>query len=296
MFNFVGGIDYDRQWSYSNSDGTQQWGDASQTGLYGQLRATFFDSLTLTAGGRIDWHSLYGSNATWRVGAAYLLSATDTKFKASYGTSFKAPSLLQLYNVGTFCVGNPNLQPETSRGWEAGVEQGIFNGKVRGGFTYFKNNISNLIDCVSPFLQYTNVAPQAQTEGTESWVQIAFTDWLDLHVSYTHMLSFNLTTGAWLPRRPEDVASVRVTVRPIETVRLGAELNQVEGRHDLDPINGSPIRPWPYTLLRATASWDIRKDFQLFARAENILNRVYEEPSGFNAPMFQAFFGMKARF
>jgi vitamin B12 transporter len=296
MFNFVGGIDYDNQWSYSNSDGTQQWGQASQTGLYGQLRATLFDALTLSAGGRVDWHNLYGSNGTWRVGAAYLLRETDTKFKGSYGTAFKAPSLSQLYTVGLFCVGNRNLQPETSRGWEAGVEQGMFNGKVKGGITYFKNNINNLIDCVSPYLQYTNVAPQAQTEGAESFIQIAFTNWLDLYVSYTHTLSFNLTTGAWLPRRPEDVYSVRVTVRPIESVRLGAELNQVEGRHDIDPITGAPIQPWPYTYVRATASWQARKDLELYARAENVLNRVYEEPAGFNAPSFQAFFGLKARF
>jgi vitamin B12 transporter len=296
MFNFVGGLDYDQQWSYSNSDGTQQWGQANQTGLYGQLRATFFDALTLTAGGRVDWHSLYGSNGTWRVGAAYLLREPDTKFKASYGTAFKAPALNQLYNVGLFCVGNPNLQPETSQGWEAGVEQGMFNGKVRGGITYFKNNINNLIDCVSPFRQYTNIAPQASTEGTETFVQIAFTDWLELHLAYTHTLAFNLTTGAWLVRRPEDVYNVRLTVRPIETVRLGVEMNQVEGRHDIDVITGAPVQPSPYTYLRATASWEVRKDLELYTRAENILDRQYEEPEGFKAPNFQAFFGVKARF
>jgi vitamin B12 transporter len=296
MLNFVGGIDYDNQWAYSNSDGAQQWGQASQTGIYGQLRATLLDALTLSAGGRVDFHSLYGSNGTWRVGAAYLLRETDTKFKASYGTSFKAPSLLQLYSGGAFCAGNPNLQPETSRGWEAGVEQGMWNGKVKGGITYFKNNLSNLIDCVAPFAQYTNTAPQASTEGTESFIQIAFTSWLDLYASYTHLFAFNLTTGAWLLRRPEDTYSVRLTARPVEGVRLGAELTQVEGRHDLDPVTGAPIQPWPYTLLRATASWDVRKDLELFGRIENALNRVYEEPAGFNAPILQVFFGAKARF
>jgi vitamin B12 transporter len=296
QFNVVTGIDYNKQWAYSNADGVQQWGDASQTGLYGQARLTVFEALTLSAGGRVDFHSLYGSNATWRVGAAYLLAETHTKFKASYGTAFKAPSLNQLFNAGLFCVGNPNLQPETSRGWEAGVEQEMFDGKMTTGITYFRNNISNLIDCVTPFVQFTNVAPQAQTEGVESFVQIAFTSWLDLHASYTYTQAFNLTTGAWLPRRPENVISARLAVRPIGGVRLGLELNQIGGRHDLDPVLFTPNLPPPYTNLRATAAWDVRKDVELYARAENVLDQRYEEPSGFQAPTFQTFFGVKARF
>ena len=56
------------------------------------------------------------------------------------------------------------------------------------------------------------------------------------------------------------------------------------------------MNPSPYTLLRATAQYDVVKNVQLFARAENMLNRVYEEPEGFQAPYFQAFFGVKAKF
>ncbi|WP_428661791.1 TonB-dependent receptor plug domain-containing protein [Reyranella sp.] len=294
--SIVAGIDYSNQWAYSNADTVQQWGQVSQTGLYAQGRVTLFEALTLSAGGRVDFNSLYGSNGTWRVGANYLLSATNTTFKASYGTAFKAPSLNQLYNAGLFCVGNRNLQPETSRGFEVGAEQTMFDGKVKAGVLYFKNNISNLIDCVTPFTQYTNVAPQAQTEGTESFVDIQVTDWLDVHFAYTHTLAFNLTTGAWLVRRPEDVFSVRAAVRPIEGVRLGAELNSVGGRHDLDAVTFTPITPPPYTLLRATAAWDVRKGVELFARAENILDQRYEEPTGFQPPAFQAFFGVKAKF
>ena len=56
------------------------------------------------------------------------------------------------------------------------------------------------------------------------------------------------------------------------------------------------MQPSPYTLLRFTAAYDVLPSVQLFARAENVLNTVYEEPEGFQAPYFQAFFGVKARF
>ena len=44
-----------------------------------------------------------------------------TQFKAAYGTAFRAPSLFDRFGVdSTGYVGNPNLQPETAQGWEAG--------------------------------------------------------------------------------------------------------------------------------------------------------------------------------
>ncbi len=306
LFNFVGGVDFNQQWAYTNTNIDHQfplfnpvmenWGAASQTGLYGQVRSTLFSALTLTLGGRLDWQSRYGQVGTWRAGAAYLLRETDTKFKGSYGTAFKAPALLELYNTGLFCAGNPNLRPEYSRGYELGVEQGMFNGKVRGGITYFKNNISNLIQCAPPtFLLLQNVN-NAQTEGVEMSLQIAFTSWLDFYIAYTHQLAFNADTGVVLVRRPEDTVSARVGIRPWDGVRLGAELTQVSARHDIDAVTGALMVPSPYTLLRATAAWDVRKGLELYARAENILNDQYEQPEGFKPPSFQVFFGARARF
>ena len=306
LFNFVGGVDFNRQWAYTNTNVdhefpqfnpfVENWGAASQTGLYGQVRSTLFSALTLSLGGRMDWQSRYGQVGTWRAGAAYLLSATDTRFKGSYGTAFKAPALLELYSTGQFCAGNPNLQPEYSRGYELGVEQEMFNGKVRGAITYFKNNISNLIQCAPPsFLLLQNVN-NAQTEGVEMSVQIDFTSWLDVNVAYTHQLAFNADTGVVLVRRPEDTVSVRAALRPREGMRFGAELNQVSARHDINALTGALMVPSPYTLVRVTAGWDVRKGLELYARIENLLNDKYEEPEGFKPPSIQGFVGVRARF
>ena len=306
LFNFVGGVDFNRQWAYTNPNVdhefpqfnpfVENWGAASQTGLYGQVRSTLFSALTLSLGGRMDWQSRYGQVRTWRAGAAYLLSATDTRFKGSYGTAFKAPALLELYSTGQFCAGNPNLQPEYSRGYELGVEQEMFNGKVRGAITYFKNNISNLIQCAPPsFLLLQNVN-NAQTEGVEMSVQIDFTSWLDVNVAYTHQLAFNADTGVVLVRRPEDTVSVRAALRPREGMRFGAELNQVSARHDINALTGALMVPSPYTLVRVTAGWDVRKGLELYARIENLLNDKYEEPEGFKPPSIQGFVGVRARF
>jgi vitamin B12 transporter len=299
----IAGIDYDRQWAYSNTlssvaPGTLAalaWGTMSQTGLYGQVRLNPFEGFNLNAGGRVDFNDIYGSVGTWRAGASYLWAPTDTKVKASYGTAFKAPSLFELFGTGFFCGGNRNIQPEYSRGYEVGVEQGIFDRKVKAGITYFFNTYSNLIQCPPPFTSLQNVA-NAQSEGFESFVQISPLKWFDLYFDYTFTIARNVDANQPLVRRPQDIFNIRAEVRPWENTLFGVGVLQVSNRTDFNATTGAIMNPSPYTLLRFTAQYDVIPAVQLFARAENVLNRVYEEPEGLQAPYFQAFFGVKARF
>lgn len=299
----IAGLDYDRQWAYSNTLGSvapgtlasQAWGTMSQTGLYGQLRLNPFEGFNLNAGGRVDFNDMYGNVGTWRAGASYLWAPTDTKVKASYGTAFKAPSLFELFGTGLFCGGNRNIQPEYSRGYEVGVEQGIFERKVKAGITYFFNTYSNLIQCPPPFTSLQNVA-NAQSEGFETFVQISPVKWFDFYFDYTNLIARNVSANQPLVRRPGDVFNIRAEVRPWENTMFGVGVLQVNSRTDFNAITGAIMTPSPYTLLRITAQYDVIPAVQLFARAENVLNRVYEEPEGFQAPYFQAFFGVKARF
>jgi vitamin B12 transporter len=296
----IAGLDYDRQWADTNTIGpftpyTYSSGTMVQTGLYGQLRLNPFAGFNLNLGARTDFNDTFGNVSTWRAGASYLWAPTDTKFKASYGTAFKAPSLFDLYGPGAFCSGNRNIQPEYSRGYEFGVEQGIFDRKVKAGITYFFNTYSNLIQCPPPFTSLQNVA-NAQSEGLESFVQISPVKWFDLYFDYTHTFARNADTQLPLVRRPQDVFNIRAEVRPWDDTLFGIGVLQVSNRTDFDATTGALINPSPYTLLRVTAQYDVIKNVQLFARAENMLNRVYEEPEGFQAPYFQAFFGVKARF
>lgn len=296
----IAGVDYDRQWAYTNTVGsftpyTQGWGAMTQTGLYGQLRFNPFEGFNLNVGGRSDFNDTFGTVGTWRAGASYLWAPTDTKFKGSYGTAFKAPSLFELYGPGAFCGGNRNLQPEYSRGYEFGVEQGIYDRKVKAGITYFFNTYSNLIQCPPPFLALQNVA-NAQSEGFEATVQVSPVKWFDFYFDYTHTFARNVDTNVVLVRRPQDVFNIRAEVRPWTDTLFGVGILQVSNRTDFNATTGVIMNPSPYTLVRITAQYDVIKDVQLFARAENVLNRVYEEPEGFQAPYFQAFFGIKAKF
>ena len=74
------------------------------------------------------------------------------RFFAQYAFGFNAPTPTQLYSrygaPGTYLIaGNPDLKPETSRGWEIGTKLG--DDKLNGSLTYFDNNYKNFIESVN---------------------------------------------------------------------------------------------------------------------------------------------------
>src|SRR5208282_6266588 len=78
--------------------------------VFGEVQAQPITDFYLTAGGRLDDHSVFGPFRTYRVTGAYLIDETGTKLHAALGTGFRAPSLYELFDSFS---GNPALRPET---------------------------------------------------------------------------------------------------------------------------------------------------------------------------------------
>ena len=78
-------------------------------GLYVQEQFDAGDSFFATAGFRVDDHERFGAHTTFRIAPAFFINETGTKFKATYGTGFRAPSLNQLWfnSVGIQFVIDP---------------------------------------------------------------------------------------------------------------------------------------------------------------------------------------------
>ncbi|MBM4299710.1 MAG: TonB-dependent receptor, partial [Deltaproteobacteria bacterium] len=106
-------------------------------------RAAWPFGLTLEAGVRADFPTDFEAEVSPRVGAAYKFAATGTTVKTNWGEGFHLPSFFALGNP---IVGNANLKPETSRNFDIGVTQSLWNEKIEVGATYFENRFRNLID------------------------------------------------------------------------------------------------------------------------------------------------------
>jgi vitamin B12 transporter len=51
-----------------------------------------------------------------------------------------------------------------------------------------------------------------------------------------------------------------------------------------------------YTLVNLAASYDLTKNFQIFGRVENLLDKEYEEVKGYGTPGISFFGGIKLSF
>src|SRR5262245_57924365 len=107
----------------SNENESFQQGPRSKSanlrGQFVELQTDYQKTFFLVANGRIDDDEFFGSHATYRIAPAVIVPWTDTKFRASYGTGFKVPTLVQRFQdfPPTFFA-NPNLKPESSTGYD----------------------------------------------------------------------------------------------------------------------------------------------------------------------------------
>jgi len=269
---------------------------ARTTGYYLQDQVKLRDSWFTTLGVRLDDHSRFGSETTYRIASAYLVRQTGTKFKGTYGTGFKAPSLYQLYSQ----YGNQNLDPEESTGWDIGVEQSLFDKKLILGVTYFSNEFDELIEFVgyeSGTSKYINVA-EAEAKGVEIFASVRPIGDLIFRASYTYTDTEDKETGKDLLRRAQNKFGLDVNYQFMDKGNVNLSLVYVGKRDDND------YSTWPatrvelddYVLANLAASYDITRNIQVFGRVENFLDEDYKEVKGFGTPELSAFAGCKLLF
>ena len=247
--------------------------------------------VSAVAGARVDDHSAFGSETTWRVAPVYSVAGTGTRIKASCGTGFKAPSLFQLYSA----YGSPDLDPETSLGWDAGVEQDLMDGRITVGATFFRNEFDDMIDYDFALSRYGNVG-KAEAQGVEAFVAAKPTDDLTVRASYTYTDTENKDTGKSLERRPRNKASLDASYAFTARARGTASLVYVGDRADIDYAAYETITLDSYWLAGLRAEYDVRRNVTVFGRVENLLDEEYEEVFGYGTPGRAAYGGVKMTF
>jgi vitamin B12 transporter len=233
------------------------------------------ERFNVTLGGRVDDVADVARFETWRSTAAYSIFETGTKLRASAGTGAKAPTLFQLY-APTF--GNPNLNPEESFGYDAGIDQSLFAGRVNVSLTGFANSFRDLIEFDSTAMRYFNVA-RAETSGLEASVDVeVIPSFVRLRAAYTNLRAKDLRTNLTLARRPDHVARVAISITPTPDWLIEPRIVTVSDRFSGANETG---------LLSAYTRVDLYMDYRfngawkVFARGENILNQRYQEVLNF---------------
>jgi len=281
---------------------------------YAQVSGDVVRDLTLTAGVRHDSHQTFGDHDTGQVGAAWRLNGGATILRSSWGTGFKAPTLYQLYSD----YGNTRLKPEEAEGWDGGVEQRFWDGRVVLQAGYFGRDTSNLIAffycgggadplCAGPggparLGYYANVA-KAHAEGAELQGEVAVTPRLSLSGEYTYTHSVDRSTGSFtfgklLARRPQDTASSTLTYAFPDAATAAVAVRYAGDSFD-DAAN--TIRLKAYTLVDLRGSYPLPRRFapvglELYGRIENLFDARYETAYRYGTLGRGAYAGVRAKF
>ena len=279
-------------------------------------RATIADTVFTSLSARYDDNSknrnAFQNHTTWRATGAYLFGNDITRAHASYGTGIKNPAITELYGFDGSFVGNPDLEPETSKGWDIGLEHNFGNMTVDA--TYFDNRITNEI------LGFGNYAdPECQEFGCPQWAVnspgVNTTKGWEISargsLGADWELSANLTlskartpSGEQLVRRPDQIASVNLN-RNFTYMDKSGNLNlniQHNGKQsDVTFPAPSFTRTLQtlkaYTLVHLSGNLQISENSNLFAKIENLLDTTdYEEIVGYGEPGRTIFAGINYTF
>lgn len=285
-------------------------GKAELTSAYGQLSVEPVDGLILNGGVRYDDHDRYGGQTLFAAGGVWRLP-TGTLLRASYGEGFKAPSLFQLFSE----YGNVALDPEAADGWEAGIEQSLFDSKLLVSANWFDRTTTNQIIynscsgtstnplCFVPgdpttrrFGYYSNVA-RSKAQGVEAAAALTLGG-LVLDGNYSWIASEDRSPGTanfgkWLPRRPRQTANASVSYGFGFGLELGAALRWSGKSYD-NASNATRLDD--YTLVDLRAEFALSDAVKLFARAENVFDEQYMTAFRYGSIGRSVYVGIRGRF
>ena len=228
------------------------------------------ERVILSAGGRHDEVNRLSFD-TWRATGAFLIPETGTKLRATGGTGGKAPTLYQLFEPR---YGNIGLLPETSIGWDAGIDQAFFDGRATISATVFGNRLQNLIEFDSPTMKYFNVS-RARTSGVElEGAVVLWPELVKLTGVYTYLDAKDERTNLTLQRRPPHVGRIGFGITPLPGLLIEPRVTMVAQRFS---GNGETLPLAPYARLDIYGEYKFDQTWKVFGRLENLTDARYQE-------------------
>ncbi|QVM85595.1 TonB-dependent receptor plug domain-containing protein [Novosphingobium decolorationis] len=288
--NFNGAFTYSGVVSASNDS-------MSIDSLFANLTLRPVTGLTLNGGLRYDDNSQFGDRTTFAANGVYAFAGDEGPvIRASYGEGFKAPSLYQLFTN----IGSQQLDPETSKSWDVGIEQPFAEGHGVLSVNYFDRKAKNqieyrTIDFYTWEGAYFNIS-RARAKGLEVAMQVHDWQGFDLNLAYTYLDAKNGTTGYRLARRAKNNMTVsldkRWDVNEFGGLRLGAELRVGGGRWD-DLDNAQWVEG--NTVVNLRGSFAVTQNVEVFARMENLFDEHYEVVRTYGTPGRSAYAGVRVK-
>jgi vitamin B12 transporter len=276
--------------------------ERGRTAYVGEWRAEWGDILATDIAVRHDDFSAFQDATTLRAHAELNLGG-GVSLVAGYGEGIAQPSFVDLFGFGpgSGFIGNPDLRPERSQGFEGGIRW------QRAAFSLeaiaFTNDLQDeIVEDFSIFPNYTvvNVPGESRRRGIELSGEWRPTDGLRVSANYTYTDTREPeTAGSALReiRRPEHTANLAADWRS-GPLTLGASVAYVGERVDRDfDLSPAPIVNLDaYALASARISYRINGALEAYARVENGFDEIYQDVVGYATPGRSVHAGIRLSF
>lgn len=253
------------------------------------------EAITLSASARADFNGRFDNSQTWRVGAGYAFEDLGGRVRASLGTGVKNPSMTELFGFfPAFFVGNPDIKPETSTGYNIGYDQEL--GDWNFSADYFCSNLKNEIFTDFGVFPSTvrNRTTKSKREGVELEVRGTVGETVDVRASATFLDAEE--NGVRELRRPKFLASATATWTPIDPLNFTLSADHTGSQIDTDFATFSRVELKAFTLVGLNIRYALNDVVTLSVRGENLLGEDYQEVVGYASQGRGVYAGISANF
>jgi vitamin B12 transporter len=291
------------------------WGDPNQnqsyrvTGYAAEYVGKPTESFSWTVNGRQDDYSDFEDVFTWQLAASQGIG-DSLRLRASTGTGSKAPTFIERFGFyPDFFIGNPDLKPETSRGWELGAEVTLLSQSLVLGAAWFDQRLEDEIDGfvfnpASGSFTASNKSGDSKRQGLELTMAGQLADSFNLNASYTYLDATEITPSGERvreARRPRHMASLNANYQFADQ-RGNLNLNINYNGEQLDNFFPPPffapeqVTLDGFTVVDLAASWKLTDSLEITGRVSNLFDEDYEEILGFARPGRAVYAGLRGRF
>lgn len=310
-------VDYDGERATLDNRlaGTVVKASRDNVGVSGQYQVVF-DRAAIVGGLRLEHNESFGTAVAPRLSLAVTLADGRgtwgrTLLKANAGRGVKEPTILQSFSPSPFFLGNPDLEPEIAVTADVGVEQRLFDDRLRVEAVWFDNRYRNQISTrtTNPATfeaQYFNIG-RTHARGLEfvadvvpapGWHARAGYTFLDSEiVESTSNFSPVFAEGQWAFRRPRHSGFIdagwtgaRASVSVFGLI-VGRRVDSDFGTFD----PGFMELP-RYAVWTVAGSYRVQAPIEIYARVENLTDADYMEPVGYLTWGRTAHAGIRLRF
>jgi len=286
-------------------------------GGYLDFRYLPMSRLSFDFGLRAEANGYYGTRVVPRVGGTAFLRYGrgfwgDTQLRMFYGQGIKEPRFDQTYGTDACDPGNPNLKPEASKNWSAGLDQKLAGDRIKVSANYFYYRFYNMVSFGAapppqgcPFYYSYFNTDLAYSRGTNVSAELRARTWLFIAGNYTY--DDTRVVKSPFATDPAEIPGNRLIRRPLNSgsVTLTAAYHKFNAvfagyfagvRTDSDFLFLGYTRNPGYARFDFSASYTFDRGLAIYARATNLFDKPYQDALGYPALGRDARIGLRYQF